>query len=169
MVRRSIVGYFGFGKTRNNVLIILEGPNGCGKSALAKQLAKALDRPVFKFPMPVFHFEVIANAIREIPKACILDRHPMISDQVYSKIMFNEAPIDFEPQRLKDHRIIYVRCPLATAIKNHRYIENDPFYRHEIEIFALYDVVMSFIPHIKFNWVNDSVEELIERLKAKTI
>lgn len=149
-------------------MIVLEGPNGCGKSTLARRLQRETDWPIIKFPTPQSAIEAVRNldVLSTMGDRIIADRHPMISDNVYCPIMFpNESPIPLSRDSFENDLIIYCRVPLSTAVKRHRYVENDPFYRNEMRIFALYDSLMSAIPHTKFNWLEATESNIIAKVK----
>jgi hypothetical protein len=149
-------------------MIILEGSNGSGKTALAERLSRALDRPVYKFPTPKDPRDAVRNydSLLSAPFDIILDRHPMISDWIYAPIMFPMIdPIPWDFEALKAHTLIYCRVPFSTAVSRHTYVKDDPFYRNEMRIYAEYDALFACLPHIKFDWTRDLESDLIAELR----
>lgn len=151
-------------------MIIIEGPNACGKSTLAEFLSQRLDWPIYKFPTPKDSKDAVRNfdATITIPDHTILDRHPMISDQIYAPIMFPETnPIPWQYEVIKDHILIYCVVPIGTAIHRHEYKKDDPFYRNELRIFTDYESLFSSLTHICFNWTQNSRMDLLKEIEAK--
>lgn len=152
-------------------MIILEGPNGCGKSTIGAVLHRALDCPYIKFPTPQNPADAVRNfdAALKLPDRLVLDRHPMVSDRIYAPVMWQGVdPIPWSPEVLEPHIVIYCRVPMSTAIRKHKYVKDDPFYRNELQIFASYDALFSAIPHIAFNWLNNVESELLATVKELT-
>ncbi len=77
-------------------MIVVEGPDGSGKTTLVQQLAKAFHLPVA--PKAVDHDQKAlmdlatrAEQINRLNKAEVHDRHTLISELIYSPI-FRDAP-----------------------------------------------------------------------------
>jgi hypothetical protein len=151
-------------------MIILEGPNGCGKTALSGSLAKALDMPIVKFPKPLTRANVEMNlyTVVHMDQKVILDRHPMISDLVYSPIMFSaRSVLPWNPRILERHIVIYCVTDVESAKLGHEYAENDPFYRNEKYIFAAYERLFKRIEHIRYNYQGTKLPELINAINER--
>jgi nicotinamide riboside kinase len=72
--------------------IIIEGPDGSGKSVMAHKLGKLLARNVLKYPGPPdsVHSEDcrIKGSIKSLGEPVIMDRAPFITSIVYAPIIF---------------------------------------------------------------------------------
>lgn len=82
-------------------MIVLEGPDGGGKTTLADQLHGILSWPIVNSKGPPADQEELLTRIdtyRKMGKRIIFDRHPVISNTIYGKI----APRPEIPQPMID-------------------------------------------------------------------
>jgi predicted HAD superfamily Cof-like phosphohydrolase len=77
-------------------MIVVEGPDAAGKSTLADHLAKFFHLPIQKSEGPPTYPGEINDRLERYSKLppCIFDRHPVVSQYIYSKA-FNR-PIDMD-------------------------------------------------------------------------
>lgn len=77
------------------MFIVIEGPDGCGKTTLAQHLSKALNLPYFHSGgrQNIDTLRTLANKIDENPDGLIVDRFPLISESVYSTVLEREVTI----------------------------------------------------------------------------
>lgn len=74
--------------------IVIEGPDACGKSTLAKYLSEELGMRVIEGRGPERYpgeIDVRAREWLDIPGEALFDRHPCVSHQVYAT--FSGAPL----------------------------------------------------------------------------
>src|SRR5690606_4664522 len=103
------------------MLVILEGPDGSGKSTLGTYLASQTERPLLHSPgvtqgeleMKAWVLRMLTSPLRD---NLILDRFPLVSELVYGPVLRNEVLIPkFHPLYAAWHRIpttlIYCRPP----------------------------------------------------------
>lgn len=95
-------------------MIVLEGPDGGGKSTLAHRLSEVLNWPVVKSKgPPADQEELLAriDAYRKMGPYIIFDRHPIVSNTIYGKVsMRPEIPKFMIDQFYFGHGfLIYVR------------------------------------------------------------
>ena len=69
-------------------MIIIEGPDGAGKSTLAKKLSKKLDKKVLHTGGPSSTLEELIGRVKiiEANPDCIVDRFPYLSEIIYRKM-----------------------------------------------------------------------------------
>lgn len=99
-------------------MIVLEGPDGGGKSFLAKAINKATDWPIVGSEGPPVSTEEFLDRIEryfKLGNRIIFDRHPCISNQAYDTIREPDkrTPI---PQPFIDR--IYAQQPLFIYARN---------------------------------------------------
>ena len=110
--------------------IIVEGMDNTGKSTLCRSLAERFYLPIIDRqgrPNPEVLMQQINSFVLLDPPA-IFDRHPLISERVYSEVLGRDdifrKPLtwDFYVQRLlRDSPfIIYCRPPLDTILQFHK-------------------------------------------------
>ncbi len=135
--------------------IIIEGPDGAGKSYLAKQLAEQLNLHIVHFVAPTddsFQFDMYRDFLIDA-KNTILDR-AWYSDMVYGPIFRGKAEIRADAMRelergAEDTFIIYCTGPeyamwLAAQERGETFVENYTQYK---EICRRYDEVMLHMYH----------------------
>lgn len=93
--------------------VIIEGPDGSGKTTLAHMLIQHVPWVCIPSSGPEkYPGEIIERAHRYLDiEGCILDRHPLISDPIYSRFRKNATRI---PQdlinRLYQQRPLFIYC-----------------------------------------------------------
>lgn len=104
------------------MLVILEGPDGAGKSTLGTYLASQTGRPLLHSPgvtqgeleMKAWALRMLTSPLRD---SLILDRFPLVSELIYGPVLRNKALISrYHPLHTAWHRIpttlIYCRPPI---------------------------------------------------------
>lgn len=109
------------------MIIVLEGPDGCGKSTLIKQLNKDLGLPIFQSggPKTKEAMEKMLDEL-EIMSHCqqiyLCDRAPFVSEIIYSQAFGREPVIPAKDLMdywlLPNLKIIYCRIDQAAALAN---------------------------------------------------
>ena len=138
--------------------IIIEGPDGAGKSTLANELAKLLNMSVRHFGAPRNSVEAAQQYslyldITDGLYNTIIDR-AWYSDMVYGPIFRNGAHINYQmmihlERNLDDAVLIYCTGAehemwLAAQKRGETYVEN---YTQFKEICRQYDYIMKQVPH----------------------
>lgn len=135
--------------------IIIEGPDGAGKTSLANQLASALNLEIVHFVAPTDNssqFDMYRSFLLEATNT-ILDR-AWYSDMVYGPIFRGKAEIRADAMRelergAEDTVVIYCTGPeyamwLAAQERGETYVETYTQYK---EICRRYDEVMIQLYH----------------------
>ena len=165
-------------------IIVLEGPDGSGKSTLGKQLEKLLKGQYRHSGRPTSKQE-IENLISDLETLAysknvyIIDRAPWVSEFIYSKVMNNALLTT--PERLIEgwgypQQIVYC-CPTgineASVSLEHKKHKPEKYLglvigRHK-RIVQAYEDFFDHQPQlnpIRYNWKNESIEELEKKLCA---
>lgn len=151
--------------------IILEGPDGSGKSSLVKQLSKDLKMTEFWSAGP-------PGDISKVKKCCIeqfkmentiFDRVTCISEQCYN-IDISQLRLQllnyYLLKMLKDSIIVYCTALVEESDDGLRNKEHDKFVKDNFEeIKSRYVEVMSRIKHINHNFQIDKYEDLLCNIK----
>lgn len=124
---------------KGETLIIVEGPDGAGKTTMVRMLMEELDWPVA--PRVVSHeaqamvdlVEWTEENVRKPLEPMLYDRHRLISEPIYGPILRNKMEPGFDDVRWlgrmhylfrdKDPLVIFCLPPLQTVLNN---IEGDP-------------------------------------------
>lgn len=151
-------------------MIILEGPEGSGKSYLAKQLAEATNLPVHHFGGPPKSAEQHARQLQKsmelLKHPIIQDRSPWVSEPVYNvALLGNEHmvkwPHYWSGVLLSKMKIIYCRPPdetiqlnLCGTSKEYKTKDYEELIKKRSKVLiATYDLFMSKIkPWISYDW-----------------
>lgn len=167
--------------------IILEGPDGAGKSTLAAALSKSLGLPVFHTGGPPADKKELTAKLKEVRKhagRCIFDRVPHISEIVYRRVS-QTKPFIPGSQMLheleQDLRPVIVYCRLASISDMHQAISKEvklhkpPEHLQQVstryqDVVNYYDEVMQYLSGaptvtvIRYAWDSDTVDSLTEEL-----
>ena len=107
------------------MIIILEGPDNCGKTEIAKELARRLCLSYFKvstekenwrrgtFSKSLYFDFVLPQFIRVLPKADIVFDRSYISEKVYSKVFgrdTDEAMLQATDDQFNDLGAVLIVC-----------------------------------------------------------
>lgn len=156
-------------------VIVLEGPDGAGKSTLAERLA-------FKYQWPIVHtggalksreeyFERVEAKKLRTASNVIFDRVPMISELVYCSVQ-GRAPFIHEWEAMNDLiklRPVVIYCRLSDSDRMLERILSSPKPHKSAEYLELvkrnhpllvkkYDAVMRLVPAemvVSYNWERD--------------
>jgi len=156
--------------------IILEGPNGGGKSTLSKMLAKDLG-------LPTYHSGPNPGDTNAAIKACqqqferimggyIIDRVTPISRPIYDHDVIPKYEIEtFELylDSMMKYAVI-IHCDgrgLFTAKDYYPEGHFNSINKNKEEIQRLYFEMFKTIHHIHYNWKDDSYDKLLEKIKCK--
>lgn len=168
-------------------LVIVEGPDGAGKSTLIQNLvalggfvsAHTGGPPRDKQDLEDKLAKVAASLNAAGPDTLVLDRHPAVSDPIYSKVTGSRSfatPGELGEQvRALNPVFVYCRGSADSMMRN---ISKSPkahkppehllkvIQKHG-EIVKLYDGFFAQTPHIRYDWQRDSVLELAKVLRGK--
>lgn len=168
-------------------LVIVEGPDGAGKSTLIQNLvalggfvsAHTGGPPRDKQDLEDKLAKVATALDAAGPDTLILDRHPAVSDPIYSKVTGSRSFAT--PGELGEQvgalNPVFVYCRgsadsmrgnISKSPKAHKPPEHllKVIQKHG-EIVKLYDAFFAQTPHIRFDWQRDSVLELAKVLRDK--
>lgn len=160
-------------------MIILEGPDGAGKSTLAQQLSADLNVPLHHSGGPPRdRQEIIARQARMNKDLLagvvkVYDRAPCISDPIYGPIIRGETPFDDYTHLALEFRmrlkvpVIYCRPRLAfihaalvdrlepeKTYKPQKHI--DGVRKNVDAIVASYDWNIGHFPHWRYDWTGQT-------------
>lgn len=149
--------------------IVVEGYDASGKSTLARALAEKLGLVVVEAgPKPPSDLDAIADGINQL----------RMTDTVHSRITpISRRCYQFDISRLHHDHLeaillrfekmgaIFIYCTGKSDIhevKQYDTIEHLRFLeKHEVQIRHNYDTLFTMIPHLKYNFHTDSLEELV--------
>ena len=137
-------------------MIIIEGPDGTGKTTLITQLANELNLPVIRNRKPHSQTDIIQlnNWANACPFPVLLDRHSSISDLVYGTIIRNHthATHDLARSHRQNNFLIYCRTgePNLDAEP-----QMDGVLEHYPRIYSKYEKLMEELePDFIYDWTN---------------
>ena len=146
-------------------MIVVEGPDGAGKSTLITELAKHISWPVMSSHGPeLYPGEIVGRAsyYLSLSQRRILDRHPIISQRIYARV-FDKSPIlDWQIQAYNSRPYLTIYCrPSELRIERHNQIQLwdtdsyvDALEKNQEALLSLYDEVMKEVPHVVYDWTN---------------
>jgi len=148
--------------------IILEGPNGCGKSTLAKLLSEKYGLRIYHATKPASHFEAIELAYGEYHLAkipAIFDRSHAISRLIYQRdtvgILERELLEVITARSMIQYNIIYcIGHGKRDIDKAHYTPELIKETQDQENIRKRYDRAFHYIKHQKFDFKNDDISSL---------
>jgi hypothetical protein len=158
------------------MIIIFEGPDGCGKSTLIQQLHDQYGFPIFQSggPKTIEQMDLKLNHLKTLANESniyLCDRVPFISEIIYSR-SFGREPIIPESELKKywtlPMKIVYCSTNQAIALQNmvrtykaHKPIEHLKMVEQNHEqIFIQYEKLMITllaypINILKYDWMHD--------------
>jgi len=174
-------------------MIVLEGPDGSGKSSLAKVLSDKLDRPIFHPGPKPFDDEALAKdeqtCITKLRQGFICDRITQISHYVYSRVIRKSCVVtDYELENFvnfaADSGFIFIFCyptDMISMVDNQTVEEHDTLehlskvrYNHVklcVMYNHIYEVFKKHIPNKVFLYdykKDNEFERLTNFLEEKT-
>jgi len=165
--------------------VILEGPDGAGKSTLAASLARSLNREVFHSGGPPVNKLILEDKLDEVEQKFdthVIDRVPHISEPIYSRVSVRRSFIpEFQlHDRLKrfDPIVVYCRLPqmsdMFKAIDRSKKPHKPSQHLEEVlkqyrAVVQDYDITMDLLSKsgvtvIMYAWTQMPVHKLVERL-----
>lgn len=129
-------------------IFIVEGPDNCGKSTLAKEIAKRVGGNYWHMTsgpglddhraMSRYQLDALKNAEinLELGNTTVFDRH-WPSDQVYGLELRDRPSLDFDQMMMESMRlrIVFVFCHRHNAVKEHEK-NQDPDHPYDSESYA---------------------------------
>lgn len=108
-------------------VIVVEGPDGAGKSTLAQRLSKEMGRPLLHTGGPPASKELLLMKLEKIDAAqnnVILDRTPHISDPIYAKAEGRPLflPVSSLHTRLQELNPIIIYCRLKSPREMYKHM-----------------------------------------------
>ena len=157
-------------------MIVIEGPDNCGKTTLAEELAIRLDLPVIHSikPIDISHGLDRLDKMARLPHA-IYDRVSCISEAVYGPICRDGSiyrDVHWEvADRFLHHKplVIFCCCSLNRALEFNGREDMEGVQENAVELFESYRVVMSKVRvlslmndsrYMSYNYEMDSVESV---------
>lgn len=143
-------------------LIIVEGPDNSGKSTLIQALASQLKLPMartYRMPQTEEDIQRWHNWANAAPHPLILDRHPAISDLIYSPLVRNttgSSSLRLASACRNGHYLIYCRPhwdTIAASFHEREQLEGTHEKLHDL--IRSYDNLMDEMdPNFIYNWEN---------------
>lgn len=155
--------------------LIIEGPDGAGKSTLIKQLRKyrpfitvALGGPVPTLETMVKVLQTYARLTQHAEVPIVFDRNPLISEPIYSHLLDRPSmlPDLFEttaPVLAFPYPIVYCRPPRSVICDNIMKNEQLPGVVERIgTLIRSYDDLMATISHRRYDYTKNHISEILE-------
>ncbi len=146
-------------------MVIIEGCDNCGKTKLVQHLATELHCEVVRSPGPSSK-EALASWILAMfqlqhIQAVIFDRFPVISEEIYGKVLRGYSELDFYGERtfrtiLKrmNPLIIYCRPPMYKILDFGTRPQMEGVKDHILELVGKYDYLMRVLQEEGFSVVH---------------
>lgn len=115
-------------------MIVLEGPDGAGKSTLIKAIEKRLGIEATHFGGPPKYIDELHERVAASRSAKLLDRYSPISEQVYGPIANRQWSIDVMDTYIQQNCkiVIYCKPRRSTLMRNKvRCLEADKAHKSE--------------------------------------
>jgi hypothetical protein len=167
-------------------IVVVEGPDGAGKTTLIKNLRKTTDRYYVSLhnagpPKDVLNVQCVTNwiermAVARVPLVC--DRISLISEPIYGEVLRKENILDgtYTTDDIKDFllsnvdRIIYCRPPTSVIqqmIEKEKQLEG--VWANIVAITEKYDYTMKMVRHwgvnvIEYDWTKYGLDTRLGRL-----
>lgn len=168
-------------------LVIVEGPDGAGKSTLIQNLMALGGFISIHTGGPPRDKQDLEDKLDKIKLALdvagnhilILDRHPAVSDPIYSKVTGSRsfATPGWLGKQVWSLDPVFVYCRgsadsmrenISKSPKAHKSPEHLlKVIQNHGEIVKLYDAFFALAPNIRYDWQRDSVLELAKVLRGK--
>lgn len=151
-------------------MIIIEGPDGAGKSTLIKQLRRKHDFMTVALGGPVKGVDgmtaalIMFNRLREMEGGwgldVVADRHPTVSEPIYSKFMDRPNLLQGWYER-GDDVIIYCRPQLSIIKQNlNSHPQLEGVVPRIAELVNAYDEFFGGVEHVLYNYMTMSTDSL---------
>jgi alpha-ketoglutarate-dependent taurine dioxygenase len=161
------------------MLIILEGPDGGGKTTLASTLRLAIDDYLWIIrtnskPHHPYEMVEIADWLKKVPPRLILvcDRHPYISEEIYDPVLRSGRPMITESQAgmmalanyLADVLIVYCRPPEEVLeVSSKKNVQMEGVNENLGQLISAYDRLMRALKDrgvevITYDWSFQAIE-----------
>ena len=176
----------------SNLLIIVEGPDGSGKSTLVRSLVSVLGLhphhtggPIRSKGEMITRLAGVSQAVESHPAGVILDRHPAISDEIYKSVSGDPLAMnqDMLDGYLLDARPLIVFCGLESMSEMWRMIDrtNKPHkppshldqvlrdYKKVVEGYRASELKWKNLLGDRvrhYNWINESATNLARWVEA---
>lgn len=150
--------------------IIIEGPDGCGKSKLAAFLSYELDIPIYTAgPKPKNFFQQVYQLIEQygaLNNGYILDRCTPFSQAVYRDIPNNLIYRILQKLFIRKSCLIYciTKDPIH-EIKHYDTADHIEYLnKQQSKISSNYESIMDQYPHTVYDWRVDDEFKLLKSL-----
>lgn len=165
-------------------LIIVEGPDGAGKSTLIQKLSEDLDLPIYSSGKPEGPMQLMStmttlvNMAKDLDITYLVDRYPAISEPIYSKVLnkkkyFTPDLIDFFLNQeikviwcnLRDRKQMFDN--ISTDYKPHKPLKHlqevkENYYVLCEEYFDFMTKISDKVDIYQYDWTSDKYKKLKE-------
>ena len=154
-------------------MIILEGPDGHGKSTLAEKLQQEFDASIWTSgspPKDTADIVMRAKAVESYAASgerLIIDRCPAISELVYGNVVRGDVQLPHAWRyifKLVNYEVIFIYCKTTDPIHSPKMGENPKHLAkinfHEEAIIKAYDDIFSDILCLEYDWRTNNIEDL---------
>lgn len=150
-------------------MIIIEGMDNSGKSTLVQRLAEDLKLckvATYHKPSSFKMIQEYDSWLTSSPQPIIMDRHPMISDLVYGKVLRGFSYVTEEQSKAwaAKHKIIYCRPPTSFILNFGERDQLEGVKENALKLMLMYEMYMEDIEHIIYDHTNyEGVKNALER------
>jgi Cdc6-like AAA superfamily ATPase len=153
-------------------VIILEGPDGSGKTTLSRKLSEIHNIPVMKRDQQdAFLWTMAEMSSWALVGLRIYDRFPLVGEYIYGPIRRGHVAPEFEmtypptvamhTRFLQDCLIVYCRPPIETILGNVRETaQPTDIVRHIRRAITEYDGLFTHLPHVMYDYTDGKPEDL---------